>query len=122
MIRATLADRAVVAGFLRRHLPIAMFPLANLHRHGMAGGHPRAMSFWLRKAGGAITDVAAMTDGGFLFPVCPSQPWADLRAAMQGSRVAAILGEAGQVTGLRAALAAAPAAPDAAPTPSGDPA
>ena len=104
MIRATLADRAEVAGFLHHHLPIAMFPLAKLHRHGMAGGHPRAMSFWLRKDRGAITDAAAISDAGFLFPVCPSQPWADLRAAMQGSRVAAILGEAGQVTGLRAAL------------------
>ena len=104
MIRATQADRAEVVAFLRRHLPIAMFPLANLHRHGMAGGHPRAMAFWLRKDRGAITDAAAISDGGFLFPVCPTQPWADLRAAMQGSRVAAILGEAGQVTGLRAAL------------------
>ncbi|WP_322890312.1 GNAT family N-acetyltransferase [Yoonia sp. 76] len=104
MIRATLADRAEVEDFLRHHLQIAMFPLANLHRHGMAGGHPRAMAFWLRKDGGAITDVAAITDGGFLFPVCPTHPWADLRVAMQGSAIAAILGEAGQVTSLRAAL------------------
>ena len=104
MIRATQADRAEVVAFLRRHLPIAMFPLANLHRHGMAGGHPRAMAFWLRKDRGAITDAAAISDAGFLFPVCPTHPWADLRAAMQGSRVAAILGEAGQVTGLRAAF------------------
>ncbi|WP_424177443.1 GNAT family N-acetyltransferase [Yoonia sp. TsM2_T14_4] len=104
MIRATLADRAEVAGFLRRHLPIAMFPLANLHRHGMAGGHPRAMSFWLCKDRGAITDIAAISDGGSLFPVCPTHPWADLRAAMQGSAVCAILGDAAQVTGLRAAL------------------
>ncbi len=104
MIRATLADRAEVEGFLRHHLQIAMFPLANLHRHGMAGGHPRAMAFWLRKAGGAITDIAAITEAGFLFPVCPTHPWAELRDAMRGSPVAAILGEAGQVTSLRAVL------------------
>ena len=104
MIRATQADRAEIVAFLRRHLPIAMFPLANLRHHGMAGGHPRAMAFWLRNKEGMITDIAAMTDAGFLFPVCPTQPWADLRAAVQGHRVAAILGEAAQVAGLRMGL------------------
>jgi GNAT superfamily N-acetyltransferase len=104
MIRATLADRAEVEGFLRRHIQIAMFPLANLQRHGMAGGHPRAMSFLLRRLKGAITDVAAMTEGGFMFPVCPTHPWADLRDSMQGNRITAILGEAAQVAGLRTAF------------------
>lgn len=105
MIRATSADGPAIKAFLTDHIATSMFPLANLHNHGMNGGHPRAVTFWLRWQAGRITDALAMTDEGFLFPQCPTGPWGDIRSVLAGNRFGGILGEAAQVRALRAVLA-----------------
>lgn len=111
MIRATSADRPAIEAFLHGHVAVAMFPLSNLAQHGMAGGHPRAMTFWLRRADGVITDVLAVSEEGMIFPVCPTGPWGDVATVMAGARAKGVIGEAGQVAACRAALGLEQAAP-----------
>ena len=104
MTPATEADRAEIEAFLHAHVATSMFPLSNLRRHGMAGGHPRAMRFWLRRDGHGIRDVLGRAEGGEVFPQCPTGQWHDAAAALTGESVKGILGDADQVAGLRAAL------------------
>jgi hypothetical protein len=104
MIRATAADRPAVEAFLKTHMATSLFALSNLRRHGMAGGHPRAVSFWLRWQGGAITDALTVSDEGMIFPQCPTAPWGDACVVLTGLAVKGILGDAAQVAALRAAL------------------
>ena len=56
MIRATPADRDAIMAFLMTRPTVAMFPITNLRDHGMEGGHPKAMRFWMAQDGGQITD------------------------------------------------------------------
>ena len=104
MIRATVVDRPAIEAFLTDHIATSMFPLSNLRNHGMAGGHPRAETFWVRWDAGQITDVVTVTDEGFAFPQCPTMPWGDVRVALAGQALRGIMGEAGQVSGMRAAM------------------
>lgn len=106
MIRAVAADRPDIRRFLYEYAPIAMFPLANLENHGMAGGHPRAVSFWIdRQAGtGALRAVIAVCEDGTVMPVCPSGSLAQARRALAGLQVSGLLGAAPQVAALRLAL------------------
>ena len=104
MIRASAADRPEIVAFLRDHLATAIFPLSNLHRHGMAGGHPRAMTFWLRRQARVISDLLAVTQEGMIFPNCPTHPWDACRSALAGRAIIGMLGDDRQVTGLRQAL------------------
>ena len=104
MIKATEEDRAAIEAFLSARIATSMFPFSNLRRHGMQGGHPRAVSFWLRWQDGAICDVLAQSEEGMLFPQCPTRPWGEIAAVLDGHGVKGILGEASQVADLRAAL------------------
>lgn len=104
MIRACVADLPAIKAFLTGHIATSMFPLSNLRSHGMAGGHPRAVTFWVRWDAGQITDVVTVTDEGFAFPQCPTMPWGDLRVALAGQALRGIMGDAEQVAGMRAAL------------------
>lgn len=104
MIRATEADRSAIEAFLKTHIATSMFPLSNLRRHGMAGGHPRAMNFWVRWQGGAITDLLPITEEGMVFPQCPTAPWGDAKAVLAGQLVKGLLGDGGQVAALRKVL------------------
>ncbi|EBA12084.1 hypothetical protein [Roseobacter sp. CCS2] len=45
MIRAMIDDRPAIEAFLKTHIATSLFPLSNLRRYGMAGGHPRAILF-----------------------------------------------------------------------------
>lgn len=102
MIRATHADRPAIDAFLQAHQTIAMFPRSNLRDHGMDGGHPRAMSFWIKRQGDAITDVLGLTDSGVVLPVftSPNGPFPMLRAIpIQG-----IIGQAAPVAQIKADL------------------
>lgn len=103
MIRATLAESAEIEAFLLKHAATSMFPLSNLRRHGMAGGHPRAVSFWINRTAGRISDVLTISDEGMVFPQCPSNNWNDVASALRDRRVAGVIGDADQVTGLRKA-------------------
>lgn len=104
MTPAVVADRPAITAFLSGHCTTSMFPLANLQQHGMEGGHPRAMRFWLRRAGGAITDVLCQSEEGMVFPQCPRGDWGAAAAVISGVPVKGIIGAADQVAGLRAAL------------------
>ncbi|MFQ1699421.1 GNAT family N-acetyltransferase [Loktanella agnita] len=104
MIPGTEADRAAIEAFLRAHVAISMFPLSNLARHGMAGGHGRAVRFWVKWQAGALTDVLMLTEGGLVFPCCPTAPWGDVRVVLSGRAIAGVLGDQRQVRPLRDAL------------------
>jgi GNAT superfamily N-acetyltransferase len=104
VIRARIADRPAIEAFLSSHIATSMFPLSNLRNQGMEGGHPRAVTFWVRGGAGQITDVVTVTDEGFAFPQCPTMPWGDLRVALAGQALRGIMGAAEQVAGMRAAL------------------
>jgi len=104
VIRATAADRPAIEAFLKKHIATSMFALSNLRHHGMAGGHPRAMTFWLRRKEGEIVDLLPVSQEGMIFPQCPTGPWDMVTAVLAGSRVSGISGEAVQVAELRAAL------------------
>lgn len=105
MIRAMTDDRPAIEAFLKRHIATSMFPLSNLRRYGMSGGHPRAMKFWARWEAGAITDLLPVSEEGMVFPQCPNGPWGDVKAALAGATVKGMLGHARQVAELRVALA-----------------
>ncbi len=104
MILATEADRPAIEAFLTAHVATSMFPLSNLRRYGMAGGHPRAVRFWCRWEAGALTDVLTVTEEGMVFPQCPTGPWGEAKVVLMGSAVKGILGDGGQVAALRQAL------------------
>ncbi|MBQ2261230.1 MAG: GNAT family N-acetyltransferase [Loktanella sp.] len=104
MIRATTADQPAIEAFLRQHITTAMFSMANLRRHGMAGGHLRALTIWLRKEGDVITDALAISEEGMIFPHCPTGPWEAAQAVLKGHAIIGLLGDAGQVDALRHAL------------------
>ncbi len=111
MIRATKADRPAIEAFLRAHIATSMFPLTNLINHGMDGGHPRAVHFWVRWQAGQITDLVTVTEEGMLFPQCPTGMWGDVAVVLADQGVKGMLGEAGQVAALRAALGVVAPAP-----------
>jgi GNAT superfamily N-acetyltransferase len=108
VILATEADRPAIEAFLRQHITTSMFPLSNLRRYGMAGGHGRAMSFWLNWRDGRISDALGVSDEGFLFPQCPTGPWGEIAVMLAGRSVKGILGSGDQVAALRWSLALDP--------------
>ena len=104
MILATEDDRPAIEAFLTDHITTSMFPLSNLRRFGMAGGHSRAVRFWCRWRAGALTDVLTVTEEGMVFPQCPTGPWGEARVVLAGLAVKGIMGDGAQVAALRAAL------------------
>lgn len=104
MILATLEDRPAIEAFLTKHIATSMFPLSNLRLHGMAGGHPRAMRFWVRWDAGEIADLMPVSEEGYLFPQCPTAPWGQVKAVLAGASVKGMLGDARQIATLRTVL------------------
>ncbi len=104
MIRATEADRAEIEAFLMPRAEFAMFPLNNLARHGMAGGHPYAVVVWLARAQGAVTDVLAQTEAGMVMPCLPSGDYTAAARALRGRAVSGFVGPKADVRGVEAAL------------------
>lgn len=104
MIVAVAEDRPAIEAFLTRYITTSMFPLSNLRRYGMAGGHPRAMRFWLRWQAGALVDVLGVSEEGMVFPQCPTSPWGDVKVVLYRHSVKGVLGDAAQVAALRTVL------------------
>lgn len=104
MIRATREDRAAIEAFLTKHIATSMFPLSNLRLHGMAGGHGRAMQFWVRWKAGEIVDLLPVSEEGFVFPQCPTRPWGQVKTVLTGTTVKGMLGDARQIAQLRNVL------------------
>jgi GNAT superfamily N-acetyltransferase len=94
-------DLPALTAFLRRHEATSMFPLSNLAGAGLNGAGFYGMRFWVtRDVSGAI----GLTNGGMLQPQWPGADWAAARAVLAGEEVAGVIGPAGQVTALVAAL------------------
>ena len=104
MIRATEADRPAIEAFLKQYIATSMFPLSNLRRHGMAGGHNFAMNFWVRWQSGKIIDLVGVSEEGLLFPQCPNRSWGQVKAVLTGSAVKGMLGDGAQIAQLRGVL------------------
>jgi RimJ/RimL family protein N-acetyltransferase len=104
MKRAALDDRAEIEAALLPHAEFAMFPLNNLARHGMAGGHPYAVTLWVARNGGGICDVLTQTDAGLVMPYLPSGDYAAAAEVLRGREVSGLVGVRGWVRGLEAVL------------------
>jgi GNAT superfamily N-acetyltransferase len=100
--RAEVADIPAIRAFLGSRVEQAMFPLANLARHGVAGGHPRAMTFWV--AGDPLTGVLGLTDSGIVMANIPVAMVPDAARAMAGRMICGIVGPAGPSMALHDAL------------------
>lgn len=96
---ATEADRPLVEAILRARVETAMFPLSNLLGHGMAGGHPRAMRFWLAEAA-----VVGRSEEGMVFPQLPPALAPAAARALAGAPVRGIIGQGDEAAALRGAL------------------
>jgi GNAT superfamily N-acetyltransferase len=104
VIRATPADRDAIMAFLMTRPTVAMFPITNLRDHGMEGGHPKAMRFWMAQDGGQITDVLGISDSGVVLPVFSTNQPRDIRAALQSCDITGIIGQGAPVSEVKAAL------------------
>ena len=104
MIRAGLADRDAIVAALTPHAECAMFPLNNLAHYGMSGGHAYAVTLWLARRDGQISDVLAQTDSGMVMPYLPSGDYATAAAVLRGREVTGIVGVKDWVRGLETAL------------------
>ena len=114
MIRAVEADRPAIEAALGARPERAMFPLANLRAHGMAGGHDRAMSFWMDARPPAA--LLGLSDEGMAMPVWPDGlDAAALAPALAGRALIGCVGPAGAARALMraAGLGRAPCRLDA---------
>jgi len=102
--RATEADCPAIVTFLRNHIESSMFPLSNLAHHGLGRDHPNAQRIWIETDGPDVTGLIALTEAGSLLPQFPPDRVELFAAAVDGEKVAMILGDARQVSVLRTAL------------------
>jgi GNAT superfamily N-acetyltransferase len=99
---ATADDLPALTALLRRYEATSMFPLSNLAGAGLNGAGPYGMRFWVT---GDVSGAIGLTNGGMLHPQWPgAADWAAARAVLAGAGVAGVIGPAGQVTALVAAL------------------
>lgn len=104
MTPATEADRAEIIATLLPHAERAMFPLNNLIHHGMGTDHPYAVTLWLRRDAGRITDVLTQSAGGMVMPFLPSGDFAGAARMLRARELAGIVGPRDWSRGLEAAL------------------
>ncbi len=109
MTPATPDQAGEIAGFLSRAPEFAMFPLANLLSHGMVGGHPHAMRFWLLRDASGITDALGLTDAGMVLPALRPEMARLARGALSALPLIGIIGPAAQARALEKALSLADA-------------
>ncbi|MEJ6404175.1 GNAT family N-acetyltransferase [Yoonia sp. 2307UL14-13] len=102
MIKADPADQPEITAFLQPHAPFAMFPMSNLADHGMSGGHDYAMTCWVAREAGQITDVMSLCDNGMAMPFLPSGDHTAALAALGDRDVIGMAGPRQQVRGLMA--------------------
>lgn len=86
--------------FLHPHAPFAMFPLNNLAQHGMSGGHDLAVTCWIARRDGRITDVMTVCDNGMAMPFLPSGSYGAAANAIADCPLIGIIGPTSQVRGL----------------------
>lgn len=81
-----------------------MFALSNLARHGLAGGHPRAMTFWLDRTEAPVAALG-VTEDGMVMPLWPDA--FDAALAVPHLRDRPLIGLSGPAGPVRALMAAA---------------
>lgn len=96
MQRATDQDLSDIRSFLQANVTHAMFPLSNLIHYGTNGGDDRAMTFWLTREDGDVTNVLGLTDHGVILPCCPTASPNDMATALAGQQVHGVNGPAAQ--------------------------
>ncbi|TNC72376.1 GNAT family N-acetyltransferase [Rubellimicrobium roseum] len=96
------ADRAGIEAVLWSRVETSMFPLGNLVRHGMSGGHRHAMRFW--GAGEPLEAVLGLAGSGMVLPQIPPALAGAAATALAGRRIIGAVGESRQVAALRATL------------------
>ncbi len=97
-------DLPEVEAWLARAPHLAMFPLSNLRQHGIGGDHPQRLTLWLTRQGGAVRDVLALSKAGMVMPLLPSGDFAAAAGVLRGHSVTGLIGAAGWVRPLQAAL------------------
>jgi N-acetylglutamate synthase-like GNAT family acetyltransferase len=104
---ATADDLPALTAFLRRHEATSMFLLSNLAGAGLNGAGPYGLRVWITDD---VSGAIGLTNGGMLQPQWPgAADWVAARAVLAGAEVAGVIGPAGQVTALVAALGLGPA-------------
>ncbi len=106
-------EAANIAGFLRKYLDQAMFPLANLVGHGMGREGRYQMRFWLKGRGSAIEAALGLSAMGVLLPVLPGVATRDLvafRETLGGETLRGIIGAPHWAEHIAAALQIPPEA------------
>jgi GNAT superfamily N-acetyltransferase len=97
-------NRAEVEAFLTQHAEYAMFPLSNLARYGMEGGHDLAIRMWMTKTrNGQIDGVLSVTEAGMVMPCLPADGYAGAAKVLRGQALSGLIGPTRQVRGLEAA-------------------
>ena len=104
MKAAETKDLPRVKTFLEKYITTSMFPLSNLEKFGTSG-HDLAVQFWLHEAADEITDVLTITQAGMVFPQIHSMPMTALSEVLDNKTIIGIIGQAQQVSDLRAAFA-----------------
>lgn len=94
-------DREALVDFMLRHAPILMFPLYNLTKYGMNGGHPLSVKVWVNTQDKRVTDALTFSEEGMVFPCCPNADWTAAASVLRGREVKGFLGDGDQVTALR---------------------
>ncbi len=107
MIRATEVDQDEIVAALLPKAEFAMFPLNNLIHHGMGRHHPFAVTMWLTRGAGGITDVLTLSTGGMVMPFLPSGDFFAAARALGGAEISGIVGPREWSRGVEAALALA---------------
>ncbi|MGR3483997.1 MAG: GNAT family N-acetyltransferase [Paracoccaceae bacterium] len=102
MIQLDAATLAPSLRFLEARIETSIFALSNVARHGIAGGHPRAMTLWADDPArpGA---VLGLSDEGMVLPQLPGGVGSAL-PVLRERALMGIVGETAQVEALRKGL------------------
>jgi N-acetylglutamate synthase-like GNAT family acetyltransferase len=100
--RASPGDVPAILAFLRRHEALSLPPLEMVAAGALDAPGPDGLEVWLS---GAPDGLVGLTRAGMVLPQWPDRPdWAVLRGVLAGRDLAGVLGPAGQVRPLIAAL------------------
>lgn len=94
MQRVVPSDLDDVCAFLRRQASQAMFPLSNLHRFGLDGAAPYAVSMWMSKVAGHVTGVLTVTRSGTVMPNLPEADFDSACDILRETDISGIIGPA----------------------------
>lgn len=104
MRRACPADLPAIRAFLGARVERAMFPLSNLDRFGLDGDDAYAPSMWVAECDDAVSGVLTVGRAGMVMPNLAGNDPAAAVDILRGREIAGLIGPAGEVRPLLAAL------------------